>query len=248
MDFQFPSRSHGEFRYLFENFNLMARRVKEMVQSKEQLLLDVSHELRSPLTRLRVALEMAPKGKWRDSMRLDVAEMESMIAEILETERLRSGNGKLSMAPVDLTALARETVEHFKEDRAGVELVGEPVSLVVMADEFRVKTVLRNVVENALKYSAHAEKPVQITLASSGNDVLITVQDFGAGIPKEELSKVFEPFYRVDKSRNKETGGYGLGLSLCLEIMKAHGGEIHLESEPGQGTKVSLRFKRGTAS
>ncbi len=120
LDFQFEAKGrHGEIHYLAESFNLMVQRIREMMQSKDQLLLDVSHELRSPLTRLKVALEMTPKGKMKDSMLRDVLEMETMITELLETERLKNGNGKLALAPLDLVVLARETLDKFKNPQTG---------------------------------------------------------------------------------------------------------------------------------
>ncbi len=243
LDFQFKARGrHGEIQYLAEYFNHMARRVKEMVQSKEQLLLDVSHELRSPLTRMKVALEMAPKGRHRDSMLQDVAEMETMVTEILETERLKNGNGKLALGPVDLVSMVRETLAKNKNRKPGVKLLGKTKKLMIQADEARIKTVLGNVVENALKYSSSQKKPVEISLENQEDGPTVLIRDFGQGIPPEDQEKVFEPFYRVDKSRTKDTGGYGLGLSLCRVIMRAHGGEILLESKPGHGTGVILKF------
>ncbi len=243
LDFQFPTHGrHGEIGYLADQFNQMVNHIKEMIHSKDQLLLDVSHELRSPLTRLKVALEMTPKSKMRDSMMSDIHEMETMLTEILETERLKNGNGKLSLGTVDLTALAGEMTEKYKDRKPGLRLLGPEEKREVTADPARVKTVLQNVLENALKYSSGQKKAVEISLESDTDNALVTIQDFGPGIPPEEQEKIFEPFYRVDKSRTKETGGYGLGLSLCREIMLAHSGEITLQSEPGQGVKVALRF------
>ncbi len=249
LDFQFPHRGrHGEINYLADQFNRMVGHIKEMIHSKDQLLLDVSHELRSPLTRMKVALEMSPKSKMRDSMMSDIQEMETMLTEILETERLKSGNGKLSLATVDLCTLAGEMAERYAERKPGLKFLDPKEKSEVTADCSRVKTVLQNVLENALKFSEGQKKAVEMSLESEGDHRLIRVQDFGPGIPKEEQGKIFEPFYRVDKSRTKETGGYGLGLSLCREIMLAHGGDIRLESEPGQGTTVSLFFPPGKSS
>jgi signal transduction histidine kinase len=249
LDFQFPlgKHHHGEIYYLSESFNVMVRRVKEMVHSKDQLLLDVSHELRSPLTRMKVALEMMPKNKLRISLLQDISEMETMLSEILETQRLKDENGKLVLAPVDLTALTQSVIRKYNTRKPGIILVGSSAALVVQADEARVKTVLQNVLENALKYSARPKKnlrvqPVQVSLKGTEDSVQVIVEDSGVGIPTEDLEKVFEPFYRVDKSRTKKTGGYGLGLSLCREIMRAHGGEITLESQPEKGTRVVLKF------
>ncbi len=243
LDFQFPTHKHhhGEIGYLTENFNLMVQRVKEMVHSKDQLLLDVSHELRSPLTRLKVALEMTPDSEMKDSMLQDAAEMETMLTEILETQRLRNGNGKLSLEEVDLSELAGELAPKYKNRKPGLRLVFHG-SLKVQADRNRIKTVFQNLVENGLKYSDKQKKPVEIAGEKKEGRVFITVRDFGVGIPPQDQEKIFEPFYRVDKSRTKETGGYGLGLSLCREIMIAHGGEITIQSQPGQGTVFSLAF------
>jgi signal transduction histidine kinase len=121
-------------------------------------------------------------------------------------------------------------------------LLGNPGKMEIKADQARARTALQNVVENALKYSTSQKKPVEISLEKEDGGFQVTVQDFGVGIPPEEQERVFEPFYRVDKSRTKETGGYGLGLSLCREIMRAHGGEISLESSAEKGTRVFLFF------
>ena len=243
LDFRFPPKGRGEFDFLAYNFNRMADRVQEMLRSKEQLLLDVSHELRSPLTRLKLALEMTPPGEMRESMGRDIVEMETMLTEILETQHLKSAHGKLQLKALDLAAVMTEIVEKYKDRSPGLSFASVPkVSAVVQADEARVQTVFQNVLENALKYSAHQSKPVEVSLKPSEGFLEIHVRDFGVGIPKEDQEKVFEPFYRVDKSRTKETGGYGLGLSLCREIMKAHGGEITLESAPEPGTQVILKF------
>lgn len=243
LDFQFPTRGrHSEINYLANQFNQMVGHIKEMIRSKDQLLLDVSHELRSPLTRLKLALEMTPKGKMRDSMLKDVAEMETMLTEILETERLKSGNGKLSLARVNLTVLVAETVKRYKGRKPGLKLLNGKENRTVTADEARVKTVFQNVLENALKFSAGQKKAVQVSLETVADNMVVTVRDFGPGIPAGEKDRIFEPFYRVDKSRAKETGGYGLGLSLCREIMLAHGGDIRLESEIGKGATITLQF------
>jgi signal transduction histidine kinase len=243
LDFQFPvGRHHGEIYYLAESFNLMVRRVKEMVHSKDQLLLDVSHELRSPLTRLKLALEMSADNNLKQSMLQDVAEMETMLTEILETERLRSGNGKLLLEKVDLTGMIKETVAKYQNRKPGLKLLEPMESVQVLVDSARVKTVIQNLIENALKFSDKQKKPVEIGLLVSGEKIVLRVHDFGVGIPEEDHEKVFEPFYRVDKSRTKETGGYGLGLSLCREIMRAHGGNISLESQMEQGTEVLAEF------
>lgn len=133
-------------------------------------------------------------------------------------------------------------VQKHKDRKPGIKYPGKPVSVVVTADESRVNTVLHNVLENALKYSAHQKRAVEVFMEPKEKTVQVLVRDHGEGIPEAELAKVFEPFYRVDKSRAKATGGYGLGLSLCREIMLAHGGDIRIQSTLGKGTEMTLIF------
>jgi signal transduction histidine kinase len=205
------------------------------------LLLDVSHELKTPLTRLKVALELG-KDNLPTVVRRNVGEMETMVSELLETARLDSGPGSLNLMPMDLAALVREMAMAFPDTKPGIRLGDAPDRLPLVADAKRVQTVLRNLIENALKYSGHQDRPVEVSCGSSGDRIVLRVEDHGQGIPASDLEAVFEPFYRVDKSRAKGTGGYGLGLSLCRKILAAHGGGIELQSEEGKGTKVTAWF------
>lgn len=242
LDFQFTSAKKDEFCCLADAFNLMVKRIKEMVDSKTQLLLDVSHELRSPLTRIKLALEMSPDNAQKQSIMEDIAEMEAMITELLETERLRSGNGGLSITDTNLHLLISELIDKYQDRKPGIKLLPANSDVWVKADPARTRTALQNVLENALKYSQLSEQAIELKIEQYTDEVLIRIRDYGEGIDKAEQTKIFEPFYRTDKSRNRETGGYGLGLSLCDEIMRAHGGDIELQSWLGEGTQVTLKF------
>jgi signal transduction histidine kinase len=187
---------------------------------------------------------MVPKHRLKGAMLQDIVEMETMLTEILETEQLRSHNGKLSLKPLDIGAVAADLVKKYRGRKPGVKLLALPRDLRINADEARVRTVLQNVLENALKYSAQQKRPVQVSVEAHKTHVVVNIQDFGVGIPDDEQEMIFEPFYRVDKSRTKKTGGYGLGLSLCREIMQAHDGEITLQSKVGKGTNVVLKFPK----
>ena len=113
---------------------------------------------------------------------------------------------------------------------------------IIQGDRRQIKTVLTNILNNAFKYSGESTQSVEIEGKRENETLVIKIKDHGPGIPKEELPFIFEPFYRVDKSRSKKTGGYGLGLSLCKKIMEAHKGDISVESEVGKGTTVILAF------
>ena len=237
-----PVKRSDELRDLAEAFNDMTDRIWNMLHTKEQLLLDVSHELRSPLTRVKVALEFLPEGKARDSIADDISEMEKMINEILETARMHHLHADLKRQPTDLVTLLKEILPDYQDQHPGIRLDDLPKTLVINIDSGQIKTVFKNIISNAIKFSEADSEPVRIAVNSEPHHVVVQIADRGIGIPVEELSFVFEPFYRVDKSRSKDTGGYGLGLSLCKTIMEAHNGKIEITSQPGEGTTVSLFF------
>lgn len=242
LDYQVPLKGIDELGTLTGSFNSMTKRIREMIRSKEQLLLDVSHELRSPLTRIKVALEFIPEDKTKQSIQEDLSEVESMITEILESERLNSSHGKLYVVEANISDVIEEVAENFKDKLPGVRLISIPENVVIKIDVDRIKTVLRNILENSIKYSMPQSQPIEISVGQEEKHIVIKIKDFGSGISKAELPYIFEPFYRIDRSRSKDNGGYGLGLSLCKKIMEAHGGTIEINSIPGEGTTVLLEF------
>lgn len=244
LNYQVPIRKMDELGELTESFNSMTRKITEMIHVKDQLLLDVSHEIRSPLTRIKVALEFVPDGNTKKSIGEDLSEVEKMIVEILETERLDSDHGKLYLKKANVSGIIKEVLQDFQNKSPGVKLTSVPKGVFLNIDIDRIKTTLKNVIENSLKYSKPESQPVEISIDDEEKSVVIQIKDYGSGIPKEELPYIFEPFYRIDKSRSKETGGYGLGMSLCKKIMEAHGGTIEINSELNIGTTVFLRFEK----
>ena len=237
-----PLKRSDELRDLAKAFNDMTDRIRDMLHTKEQLMLDVSHELRSPLTRMKVALEFLPDGQAKESIRNDVNEMETMIKEILETARMHHLHSKLNLQPTNLVDLWQEILPEFEGQLPGVLREDFPAEQIVFIDVDQIKTVFKNILTNAIKYSSPESKPVRISLKAHPPFIVVQIADNGIGIPQDELPFIFEPFYRIDKSRTKETGGFGLGLSLCKTIMEAHGGRIEIESKLDAGTTVSLFF------
>ena len=132
----------------------------------------------------------------------------------------------------------------FKDRLAGNFRSAFPESLSLELDPERFKIMLRNVLDNALRYSEPDGPPVAIGVQSTPEEIVISIEDHGKGIPEQDIPHIFEPFYRVDKSRSKETGGYGLGMNLVQKIMTAHGGRIEVSSRLNLGTTVTLHFKR----
>lgn len=236
LDVEFSGKRHDEFGAISKTLNEMTGKIKEMIQARDRLLLDVSHELRSPLTRIKVALELPSRDQMAESVSGDVREMESMITEILETERLKSQHGGLVLSGFLLNDLIQDVIKGLSgSEKIKFPDFGKPIQ--IQADRDRLRIGLRNLLENAVKYG---KSRVDVSLTQMKESVEICISDDGKGIPESELPFIFEPFYRVDKSRDKSTGGYGLGLSLVREIIRQHQGSIVVESNPG--IKTSFRI------
>ena len=233
-----------ELGKLTRGFNRMAERISTMLAARKQLLLDVSHELRSPMTRMKVALEMLPRNELKKNLEEDLHEMESMVSDMLETSRLQSRHGQLKLEQVDLVELVRDVIQGFPEGQPKIITKSMPDRLFQEVDPEQLRIVLENLLKNARCYSGEDALPVEVSLVE--NEVMITlkVRDHGIGISSEEQEMIFEPFYRVDKSRRQESNNYGLGLNLCKSIMEAHNGVILVESESGSGSIFILEFPR----
>ena len=242
LDVVVPRWTRDELGVLTEAFNQMVRRIGDMVRARDQLLLDVSHELRSPLTRIKVALALLPESEKGRRIAADVAEMEAMITELLELERLREGRG-IRTERRDLVPILREMAESFQDRPPGVRVVAPPEILLDLDGE-KMRTVLRNLLENAVKYSLPDSGPVEVSAAANGETVVVRITDDGPGIPEADLPHLFEPFFRVDRSRSKKSGGYGLGLSICKRILEAHGGSITVENNAGRGATFTLTLRK----
>jgi len=246
LDIVLPVRTRDEFGALTDAFNRMVRRVREMIHTRDQLLLDVSHELRSPLTRMKIALELLPESESKEELVTDIGEMELMVAELLELERLRNGRG-LNPSLQDLAPILREMAARFNKRRPRARFIAPSQKIQLNIDGDKVRIVLRNLLENAFKYALPDSCPVEISCAQNEDSVIVRISDDGPGIPTEDAAGIFEPFFRADRSRSKKTGGYGLGLSICKRIMEAHGGDISFQNNPGRGASFILTFPRSAS-
>ncbi|HKJ50418.1 MAG TPA: HAMP domain-containing sensor histidine kinase [Gammaproteobacteria bacterium] len=225
----------NELASLAAGVNHMSARIKSMLESKSGLLLAISHELRSPLTRMRINLELLEDSKTRRKLIDDLREMESLVSAILESEKLGSGHAPLNLRKCQLMTLIEEVVAaHPSADRIKTSLT--PVE--IDGDELRLKLLVKNLIDNACHYSRAGKDPVEVRLLGDDDSASIEVRDQGVGIAAEELPRLTEAFYRPDSSRGRDTGGYGLGLYLCKLVVDAHHGRLSIDSEPGKGTCV----------
>ncbi len=244
LDFELSTGRKDELGALVETFNKMRGKIREMIQCRDQLLLDVSHEFRSPLTRMKVSLEMMEDSEERDNLISDITELETMITELLEGARLNSQHGDLDLRGIDIAALIRDVCLEFEQREPGIKFSPEGCRPVITADRHRLRILFKNIIANALKYSRPRGKPVEVDIEEAADDITVSVKDYGRGIPQEEIPFIFEPFYRVDKSRTKVSGGYGLGMHLSKRIVDAHGGDISIDSGIGEGTRVTVLLKK----
>lgn len=239
LDHQVPVTSNDELGELTKAFNAMSSRINLMMQSKRRLLFDVSHELRTPLARMSLTLTMMPDSKQKERLQKNVKELNTMITELLENERLMVLGGKLIIENADLVQLIKDICEGFNEMNNSVLFDSLTSELQMSIDTQRLSIAIKNIISNAVKYSGK-DHTVDVRLFPDGEGVRIVVADRGMGIPPELLKEVFEPFYRVDDSRTRSTGGYGLGLPLAKAIIDAHNGTIDLSSSQGVGTTVTI--------
>lgn len=230
-----PVIHRDEIGDLARRFNDMAADIQAMLDGKRALLLAISHELRSPLTRARLHAELVGEGPSRDALLGELAQMRDLITALLESERLGSGHSALQLAHCDLAVLAREQAQ------PGLDLQIEPDLPVLRLDRLRVQLLLRNLVHNALRHNDTSRGAVQLTLERDGVGVRLSVRDFGPGVPPESLPQLGQPFYRPDAARTRGEGGVGLGLCLCRLVAEAHGSRLELRNA-APGFEASVRF------
>jgi two-component system, OmpR family, sensor kinase len=232
-------RGTDELAFLAQRFNHAAARVEALLKSHKSLLANASHELRSPLARIRMGLELMEPGNSaasQDEIRRNIGELDQLIDEILLASRLDAKESDVgTFEAVDLTGLAAEECA-----RAGAELVpsadGKP--LVVQGVSKLLRRALRNLLENARRYS---NGPVTVELVREGAQAVVRVRDRGPGVPPAEQERIFEPFYRLAGASERH-GGVGLGLSLVRSITLRHHGAVACESQEGGGACFVLRL------
>jgi signal transduction histidine kinase len=245
LDYRIPVTRSDDLGDLTRDINRMAEDVGDMLEAKQQMLLAISHELRSPLTRTKVALEFLEDEQQRQGLLDDVEEMERLISDLLESERLNTRHSKLQLADVDLVELTRGVLEtEFARDSERIRFHSTDGKIPCRADETRIRLLVKNLVENALCHSPADAEPVSVTVAADPDGPTIGVADHGPGMSPEQVERATEPFYRADPARCRDTGGVGLGLYLCRRIAEAHGGILAINSAEGRGTEVALRLPK----
>jgi two-component system sensor histidine kinase CpxA len=242
-------RRKDEIGELGRDFDRMAGQIEGLVENQKQLLRDISHDLRSPLQRIRMALELARRGDTSQHSQLDRIEREtvrinSFIEQLLTLARLESTESTPTMEPLSIN----EIVEHIVcEAKLEAERVGCALSLTALT-QYRLKgnaEVLQSAIENVVRNAIHhggEGKSVELGIHAERNYAVLTVRDHGPGVPPEALPRLFEPFYRVDSARSLTTGGSGLGLAIAAKAVELHGGSITAHNSAPSGLVVTIRL------
>jgi signal transduction histidine kinase len=245
LGYRIPKVRTDDLGELTVYINRMADDVQGMLEAKQQMLLAISHELRSPLTRTKVALEFLDDDEQKQNILDDIDEMERLITDLLESERLNTRHSTLQRATLNLAETVRGVVEaDFANERERLEVILPAEPILYEADETRLRLLVKNLVENALCYTPAGGDPVTLAVECADDAILVSVSDHGPGMSPEQVERATEPFYRADPARCRDTGGFGLGLYLCRRIAEAHGGALEISSTLGRGTRVILRLPR----
>ena len=234
-----PVRESGtrEVRQATRAFNDMQTRLIRLIEGRTRMLAAISHDLRTPLTLLRLRAESAPECEDREKMLATINEMNGMIGSVLDLAR---SNASLeNRRPMDLTALVESIVDDMKD--AGFPVTMQPSSGVIYeCYGAALKRAVTNLIDNAVKYGRTA----RVAICEVPTLLKIIVEDEGPGIPEHELGRVTEPFYRVEESRSRESGGAGLGLAIAVSVIEAHGGELKLANRREGGLRAEVRLPR----
>ena len=228
-----PESGTIETRQASRAFNTMQARLQSLIDNRTRMLAAISHDLRTPLTLLRLRTENVEDTSEREKMLTTIAEMDSMVGATMQFAR---DEATIELRrPTDVAALVQSVVDDMAD--AGLPVTMDPAqSIVVDCRPDALKRAIRNLIDNAVKHGELAQVAVNLAPES----IVITIEDQGPGIAEQELERVFQPFYRIDASRNSETGGIGLGLAIALSIIQAHGGVLALVNRKAGGLRASV--------
>ena len=238
----YPVKGPRELRAAITALNELQIRLRGYISERTRMLAAISHDLRSPITRLRLRAEFIEDDDTRDRFRADLVEMEALANETLELTRAMESAG--FRKPVDMNALLEVVQSDAIVSRRRVTISGQAAK-PIDGYSLSLKRCFANLVENALRYS---DGDVDIVVTDDGHTLEVVVRDDGPGIPDTHLERVLEPFYRVEASRNRATGGAGLGLSIAHQVVLSHHGTLELVNRTGGGLDAKVRLERATVT
>lgn len=222
-------------RHTLVSINQLQERVQQLLHERTRMIAAISHDLRTPMTRIRLRSEAVTDEQYQKNME-DLDEMEAMVSETLAF--LRDDHQQIPKNPTDLTALLTSICNDFVDAGSAVNYVGTEERITMLGASLALKRAFINIIDNALKYAGAAE----VNLQKNESGILVVVSDKGPGLSDEDLENVFKPFYRINKSRSRRTGGTGLGLTIAKNIISTHQGVLSLERQTPKGLRVIVTF------
>lgn len=238
LSYRVKSTRTDELGKLTDSVNHMADSLQSMLEAKRQLLLAISHELRTPITRAKLQLEFLDEGVIKENLGDDINEIDLLISDLIEAERLSNQHQALLAEHVDFADYIGLVLQAYRDYVGGILFEPPAQDASVSIDKLRTRLLLTNIVNNAIRHGR--DKAITVRVSFSDTHVLLEVEDQGEGISAEHMQHLIEPFYRADSARQRNTGGFGLGLYLCQLIAQAHGGRLEISSELGVGTHVKV--------
>lgn len=234
------------------SFNLMAEKLEQNIDAHQRLMADVSHELRSPMTRLQIALGLAQQANIDESVlhkhlqrcELEVARLDEMISNVLSLSRMENTISQMELMSVDLKqllVLCIEDAQYIANEKSISIVFHNQGTAMLQADPSLLSSAINNILVNAIKYS-HVNDELNVHIKKTNNHYVIDIIDTGTGVPNDDLAKLFEPFYRVAQARDRATGGTGLGLAIAKQAVGAHHGSISARNNTNNGLTITIEL------
>ena len=248
-------RASGEMRQLADSYNAMAEEIENFDRSRSQFVSNASHELKTPLTTMKILLEnliyqpdmpAELREEFMQDMNHEIDRLTNVVTDLLTLTQTDSHETPLHPEPTDLSELVEEALHLLQpaaEKRGQLLNASIPPSLVIDCDPGKTRQIITNLVDNALKYTPDGGH-IMVALADGSDDVTLSVADNGVGIPEADQAHIFDRFYRVDKARSRATGGTGLGLAIVRQMVTMHHGEISVSSAPGKGSTFTVTLPK----
>ena len=235
-----PILGEDELARLSIGINKIIYEINNLIDEKQALLLDVSHELRSPLARMQLLLEMIPEHTNKKKLINEVLLLEGMISNLLLSDKLSIPYKNLNLSNINIHKLVDNILDMFPSEKNKIKVNNHISEIIIIADELKLQLAIRNLIDNALKYN-DSDKNIIFDINKKNNFIYFIVTDFGVGINQKDIKSITEPFVRLDSIENK-INGFGIGLTITKKVIEAHRGELIIKSNINKGSSFSIKI------
>ena len=242
LESKIPIIGEDELADLSNEINKMISEIKGLLNRKQLLLSEVSHELLSPLARIRLLTEMLPEHRNKDRLANEIKFLKGMVTNLLMSDRLSGPYTNLELSTINFEDLLNKTISMFPESKNKIKVIGETPKNIITLDSTKFTLALRNLIENAIKYGSE-EKQIEIFVNITEEKFIeIHIKDYGKGISKENIKKITNPFFRIKNKNSDKKSGFGMGLSITKNIIEAHNGQLLIQSEINKFTQFTIKL------